>query len=117
MKSLYFAASVFGLIATILISFSIESASAASLRGKHASEGITCKDCHKTSTPTTAATEQSCMECHGTYDKIAALTKHLHGNPHNSHLGQMECNKCHGIHKPTVIPCLDCHAEFEFKAK
>lgn len=117
MKQMLFAANLLLFLVIISFSVSTENASASALRGKHASEGISCADCHKTAKPTSAATEAACMECHGTYEKVAALTKKLHGNPHDSHLGPMDCTKCHGIHKPTVIPCLDCHAEFEFKAK
>ncbi len=87
------------------------------LRGKHASEGISCIDCHKNGKPTEAAGSASCMECHGSYEKVAALTKHMHGNPHDNHMGQIDCTKCHGIHKPTVVPCLECHVDFEYKMK
>lgn len=117
MKKLLFAVSAVTVLALSCLALSTGNASASSLRGKHASAGISCTDCHKTDKPATAANESSCKECHGSYDKMAEVTKHLHGNPHNNHMGEMDCTKCHGIHKPTVIPCLECHADFELKAK
>ncbi|WP_246153011.1 cytochrome c3 family protein [Oryzomonas rubra] len=92
-------------------------AQAHELSGKHAKEGLKCVDCHKVAKPVSAATPDVCLECHGDYGKVAALTKSLHANPHDSHLGQLACTKCHGIHKPSEIVCLECHSEFEFKIK
>lgn len=92
-------------------------AQTSAIRGKHASEGISCTDCHKKGKPTEASGSASCTECHGSYEKVAALTKHMHANPHDNHMGQIDCTKCHGIHKPTIVPCLECHVDFEFKMK
>jgi len=105
------------LLAISYLGFSPMAVQASALRGKHASEGISCTDCHKNGKPTEASGSASCMECHGNYEKVAALTKHMHANPHDNHMGQIDCTKCHGIHKPTVVPCLECHVDFEFKMK
>ncbi|GFE62063.1 cytochrome c3 family protein [Geobacter sp. AOG2] len=110
----------FGTYATVLIVNGMlmsAGAYAQELSGKHAKEGLKCADCHKTDKPVTAATPDACMECHGDYSKVAALTKSLPVNPHDSHLGQLACTKCHGIHKPSEVICLECHSEFDFKVK
>lgn len=89
----------------------------ATIKGKHASEGLSCADCHKTDKPAAAAGVEVCLDCHGGYDKVAALTKGMHNNPHDSHLGRMQCLKCHRVHAPSEILCLECHSDFEFKDK
>lgn len=89
----------------------------AAIKGKHASEGLQCADCHKTDKPAAAAGVEVCLECHGGYDKVAELTRALHGNPHDSHLGKMQCLKCHRVHAPSEILCLECHSDFDFKDK
>jgi hypothetical protein len=87
------------------------------IRGKHASEGLQCVDCHKVDKPVAAASVELCLECHGSYEKVAALTKSLHANPHDSHLGKMQCLKCHRVHSPSEILCVECHSDFDFKEK
>ncbi|QXE87790.1 cytochrome c3 family protein [Geomonas nitrogeniifigens] len=90
---------------------------AADIKGKHASEGLGCADCHKTDKPTAAAGIEACLDCHGGYDKVAERTKGMHNNPHDSHLGRMACLKCHRVHAPSEYLCLECHSDFEFKDK
>lgn len=53
--------------------------------------------------------KENCMRCHGNYAHLAELTKDLEPNPHNSHLGQIECRLCHKMHKPSVDYCALCH--------
>ena len=90
---------------------------AVEIRGKHASEGLKCVDCHLVDKPVAEASVNVCLECHGGFEKVAELTKSLHGNPHDSHLGKMQCLKCHRIHRPSEIICLECHSDFDFKEK
>ncbi|MBU5613032.1 cytochrome c3 family protein [Geomonas azotofigens] len=99
------------------ISLPHSEARAASIKGKHGSEGLGCADCHKTDKPTAAAGVEACLECHGGYDQMAARTKAMHNNPHDSHLGRMGCLKCHRVHTPSEYLCLECHSDFEFKDK
>lgn len=99
------------------ISLPQREASAATVKGKHASEGVGCADCHKTEKPASAAGVEACLECHGGYDKLAARTKGMHNNPHDSHLGRMACLKCHRVHAPSEYLCLECHSDFDFKDK
>lgn len=91
-------------------------AAGVTVKGKHASEGLTCADCHKTAKPSAAAAVEACLDCHGGYEAVAKLGKGEH-NPHDSHLGRMQCLKCHRVHRPSEIVCLECHAEFDFKDK
>lgn len=95
--------------------FSAQDAKGVQVRGKHASEGVGCADCHKVERPVAAASEEACLECHGSYQKVAQLTKALHANPHDSHLGMMGCLKCHRVHRPSEIVCIECHSDFEFR--
>jgi len=87
------------------------------IKGKHAKEALACADCHKTDKPVAAAAVEVCLDCHGGYDKVAELTKAMHANPHDSHLGKMQCLKCHRVHRSSEIACLECHSDFDFKDK
>lgn len=87
------------------------------IKGKHAAEGLQCADCHQVEKPVAAASVQACLACHGDYEKVAQLTKALHANPHDSHLGRMQCLKCHRVHAPSEFVCIECHGDFEFKDK
>jgi len=95
---------------------------AASFReqGIHHKEGVQCKDCHGVEKPKEEPTSKACVDCHGPYSKLAQRTRKLHANPHDSHMGPLDCLKCHGVHEPMEvekIPCMECHADFEFKTK
>ena len=95
---------------------------AASFReqGIHHKEGVACKDCHGVDKPKEEPTSKPCLDCHGPYSKVAQRTKKMHANPHDSHMGPLACLKCHGVHEPMEpeqIPCMECHADFEFKTK
>ena len=50
-----------------------------------------------------------CLGCHGDYGKVAAKTDKLDPNPHDSHLGEIDCGKCHHAHKASVNICNPCH--------
>jgi fumarate reductase flavoprotein subunit len=98
-----------------LVFFGLNSAFA--LDSKHAGRGLACVNCHQTASPTHAASEKICQSCHGDSSKVAFLTQSLQANPHDSHLGPMECTKCHKEHKESEIVCLECHNQFEFRNK
>lgn len=89
-------------------------------QGIHHQEGVQCKDCHGVEKPKKEADSKGCLECHGPYSKVAQRTQKLPANPHDSHMGPLDCLKCHGVHEPMEpeqIPCMECHADFEFKTK
>ncbi len=96
-------------------------AAAQKVTGKHAKEGITCEDCHKTAEPAAAASQYQCMECHGDmYDgqkvKFKDPVREYNMNPHDSHESPIDCTKCHASHKPATLYCNTekCHS-FDLK--
>jgi len=84
------------------------------LADKHKDSGTDCSDCHKGSPPKQDVPITVCLGCHGDYGKVAAKTNQLDPNPHDSHLGEIECGKCHHAHKASVNFCNECH-QFDMK--
>ena len=84
------------------------------LRGKmplshaHQLSGVTCTDCHEKQRPAAAPEGQKCLACHAGYKKIALTDKALH-NPHDSHMGELDCLLCHHVHKNSENFCGQCH--------
>ena len=74
-------------------------AAQALLAEKHQKSGIQCTGCHKEMPPKANVTMAVCFQCHGDYAKLAERTKKMEINPHAHHLDELECNKCHHIHK------------------
>ena len=99
----------------------------------HAVEDVTCLDCHE---PTTQQQvdelvvymqgdfevplderqfgTEFCFDCHEpnehtSYEEVIQLTAGLELNPHDSHLGEMECATCHKTHRPSEDYCAQCH--------
>jgi cytochrome c nitrite reductase small subunit len=99
----------------------------------HAVEGVACLDCHE---PTleqqvdelvvymqgdfTVPLEERefsadfCLDCHEanehtSYDEVIQLTADLELNPHDSHLGELNCETCHKMHRASEDYCADCH--------
>lgn len=100
------------------------------LANSHAKAGIKCHDCHQVSLKVEAQegvkyvtgnyekpmktrkfSKDMCLKCHN-YKKVIAKTNFEESNPHQSHNGQLECNKCHKMHQPSSVYCSKCH---EFK--
>lgn len=99
------------------------------LASKHRQAGVTCQDCHKSSyvdkvkegtkyitgqystpLPGLKVSQQECLRCHGSYEKVAALTAKMEPNPHeNPHFGNLECSSCHKMHKESKVYCAQCH--------
>lgn len=79
------------------------------LGDKHKNRGLDCSGCHKEDPPKQNVPMAVCLGCHGDYPKVAAQTNKLDPNPHDSHLGGIDCEKCHHAHKPSVNACTDCH--------
>lgn len=78
------------------------------LADRHIAQGAKCESCHPGGKPGPVPKEQ-CLSCHGSYAKVAEQTDKLDINPHDSHLGQIECVKCHKGHQPAVLECSRCH--------
>lgn len=105
----------------------------------HAEEEIACLDCH---VPTIQQQvdeliknvkkdyenplkvrkfpKEWCFQCHehGSYEELVQFTKDyiVDGekvNPHDTHLGQEECYRCHRMHKQSlgINYCYSCHHE------
>jgi hypothetical protein len=79
------------------------------LGDKHKNRGTDCSGCHKEIPPKQDVPMVVCLGCHGDYRKVAAKTNRLDPNPHDSHLGEFDCGKCHHVHKASVNFCADCH--------
>ena len=84
------------------------------LAQKHQKSGVQCSGCHKEMPPKSNVTMAACFQCHGDYAKIAERTKILEKNPHSHHLDELECDKCHHVHKASIDYCAQCH-KFGFK--
>lgn len=86
------------------------------LADKHKNAGITCDVCHEENPPIKRVPMGVCTRCHGDYDKVIELTQKSRPNPHDSHVGELECDACHYSHKPFENYCARCH-DFELKVK
>lgn len=81
------------------------------LSGVHLQAGTaTCNDCHSSSKVDDSERDvnNNCINCHGSLSEMAKLTEG-EINPHNSHLGSMNCTTCHAGHTPSKSYCLNCH--------
>jgi hypothetical protein len=83
------------------------------LGDKHKNLGITCDGCHQENPPKENVPTSMCMNCHGDSAKLAQKTL-SNKNPHEAHVGELDCDKCHHSHKPSGSYCDKCH-EFGFK--
>jgi hypothetical protein len=79
------------------------------LGDRHKNRGMDCSGCHKESPPKQSVPMAVCLGCHGDYRKLAAKTEKLDPNPHDSHLGEADCGKCHHSHKASEFACAACH--------
>ena len=76
---------------------------------RHTAPGVTCQACHGEAAFTEPVAMAVCTDCHGSYAELAAKTP-WEPNPHQSHMGEVECSTCHNIHTPSVSFCDQCHA-------
>ena len=84
----------------------------------HGAKNVTCRSCHGNVLPTLGdvVENERCLACHGTYDSLVKKTTPLKfpdRNPHNSHLGVINCTVCHFAHSESKPYCLECHQKFE----
>ena len=80
----------------------------------HADARVSCSSCHAKFAVEEEFSMEVCLKCHGSYADMALITKNTEPNPHESHLGEINCTFCHKIHEPSVDLCEQCHA-FDFK--
>lgn len=84
---------------------------------KHKDIGLTCENCHETSSPENRPAMAVCIECHKSYETIKELTKNLKPNPHDSHQGDLRCTLCHSAHGNDKLYCNECHELTDYKFK
>lgn len=98
----------------------------------HSQAGVQCKECHDYPVSAEIASgiryvtgnytvgtdgellpveydDDMCLQCHISYEHLAASTDFLHRNPHDSHNGQLECKTCHVSHGDQIDYCGTCH--------
>lgn len=100
----------------------------------HAQAAVTCQDCHPTTFAQSVSlflgsltgqsalaqgegemqaeySDEECLDCHGSYERVAQQTAYKAANPHESHLiGEpLECVTCHKMHEPSQDYCAECH--------
>lgn len=83
----------------------------------HAKASVTCTNCHGTKLPQLDATvdNNGCLRCHGPMEELAKKTEPAdfkERNPHQSHLGEIDCTVCHKAHAESKVYCLGCHKKF-----
>ncbi|NPV91350.1 MAG: cytochrome c3 [Firmicutes bacterium] len=68
--------------------------------------------------------KQFCLDCHSeagigavkgtTFEQAKLNTSYTEkagvSNPHDSHIGEQECNVCHNMHQQSNMMCAECHA-------
>lgn len=86
--------------------------------GAHADMDMSCADCHQVDAPEKAPTTNNCLECHDSYEELIKATaptnidpddEESRANPHDSHMGLLDCIECHKTHVPSEFVCAECH--------
>lgn len=97
----------------------------------HREAGLVCVDCHSYTlsnlweesmsnlsgdfqTPLAErelGTKALCLSCHDSYEALAETSKEVEHNPHDTHLGEIDCYFCHKIHRQPANYCLECHPQ------
>jgi len=100
---------------------------------RHAEADVKCLDCHHQSIPEKIHegiafvtgnyekplkerdfSREQCLECHWEdWEQTVAATDFEMSNPHDSHLGEIECHLCHKMHRESQVYCAQCH-DFEW---
>ncbi len=99
------------------------------LAAKHAAIGIKCVGCHQQSLPEKLKegtgyitgnyenplkerdfSREKCLQCHEKdWGKVVQATNFEMSNPHESHLGEIDCSLCHNMHRESEVNCAQCH--------
>jgi hypothetical protein len=84
---------------------------------RHVARGLQCAGCHGAAANAPVQGDK-CLACHTSIDAVAAKTSGmLDPNPHDGHMGELECTVCHHGHKATELQCRNCHANMVIKRK
>ncbi|NLH87327.1 MAG: cytochrome c3 family protein [Firmicutes bacterium] len=76
---------------------------------QHGEARLGCNACHKNGEYGEVDMD-TCLKCHGPYERLGKLTAGLRFNPHDSHYENHDCNLCHHGHTENEYFCLACHA-------
>jgi fumarate reductase flavoprotein subunit len=78
---------------------------------KENADCITCHDGKVKVEDSETSVNNGCINCHGDLASVAE-TVAVKGeiNPHESHLGKINCTSCHGGHAPSFVYCNNCHS-------
>ena len=65
----------------------------------------------------TTASREYCMTCHESdWEDTVAATADYDGhegyNPHDSHMGAVDCGICHSLHGEQTLYCVTCHTNY-----
>lgn len=97
------------LLSSVFVCISANSSQAKNLAERHADRYTNCTACHKDGNPSNHPTSQDCFKCHGGYAQIIKKTASLDTNPHDTHLGEIECTSCHSGHAKPKLICTQYH--------
>ena len=102
--------SLLGAVLITSLALPLTASADAYLADRHVAGGMNCAACHRETPLSKPVPMAQCLTCHGSYDKLADATEKLDVNPHDSHLGDVECASCHKGHQPSVLMCTQCHS-------
>jgi len=99
----------------ILVSVSVNGTP---LADRHASKSMDCLSCHITKPePFAEVPATNCLKCHPKDAIVNKYTELKERNPHQNHLGDVDCNICHKGHAESSVYCEQCHQNFKLHIK
>jgi hypothetical protein len=75
----------------------------------HLLSGISCTDCHGMARPAQPPETPKCLSCHSDYRNAALQVNKTLPHPHDSHMGDLDCELCHHQHLKSENFCSQCH--------
>ena len=75
----------------------------------HLLSAITCTVCHGPARPAQPPESPKCLSCHPDYKNAALQANKTLTNPHDSHMGDLDCELCHHQHSKSDNFCSQCH--------
>ena len=79
----------------------------------HLFAGVGCDSCHEGGDYEDLPRGATCKECHADYVEKTPSKNDLE-NPHDNHMGDLDCKLCHKMHEPSVNFCAQCHSGFDY---
>ncbi len=81
------------------------------LAGHHMKKHLACENCHPKAeiSDSETAINNQCVTCHGSLKALGEKTPEKKFNPHDSHLGKINCTACHQGHRQSTSYCHSCH--------